>query len=298
MPSLFRSLTIAALAIVAASSADAACSRETADDAITACLVQDFSATQARINAIYKAQMQDLEDQDRVALRKEQSTWLGRRESACAAGKLDADDKRLQSIAAHPLQAVCVARFDFERVAQLDQLNKLKPPAFPIEGNAPSAPQFPGKASGSAPAGLSFIDDYSARLGPVRDRGKWYLELWIDRGRIAQFGDALLVAGVFGTAENAQTMVNVRRVQIDMQPAVVGVALDADSAQAWLRNNEQWKTAPGAGPGVAVGRGAAVGLNASTSLRELLARGVVRINLGERPFAQPLPDGFQPWGAN
>ena len=281
-----------------ASSAEAACTRETVDEAIAACLVQDLRDAQSRINAIYAAQSQDLEDQDRTALRREQNYWLGRRESACHAGKPDADEKHLQAIVAQPRQAVCVARFDFERVVQLDELVKTKPPAFPIEIKAPSAPQYFGKASAALPASLRFADDYSARVAPARERGKWYLELWIDRGRIAQFGDTLFVVGAFGPAQNALTMVNVRRVQVDMQPAVIGVALDADAGQAWLRNGDQWKTAPGAGPGVPVGAGAAVGLEGSSSLRELVSRGAVRVNLGERPFAQPLPEGYRAWGTN
>src|SRR5262249_18386582 len=152
----------------------------------------------------------------KTSLRDEQRAWLRARDKACVLDNKESDRERwLQAILADQEKTVCVVRYTFERVAQLDALLKQKVASAPP--NLPSAPQAPPPAptpvATAPPPGLTFVDEgYRALTMTNRRSGKWYYELWIDRGHIAELGDLLLSPGfVTNGPGGVITMINIRR---------------------------------------------------------------------------------------
>jgi len=202
---------------------------------------------------------------------------------------------------------VCVVRYTFERVAQLDALNKLKaPPDAPA--NLPSAPQAPQltnpavasdpKTPSTMPVGLTYIDDgYKALSSKQQRQGKWYYELLIDRDGIAKLGDVLLSLGFAGdSGSGVVRMVNIRRSHVGAPPVSMGFAIDLDNGAVFIRQNGVWNFTPGTvgGPEVKLNHSYRASIEGSSEVRELIRLGLVKVNLGDRPFEYSLPDGFRP----
>jgi hypothetical protein len=135
------------------------------------------------------------------------------------------------------------------------------------------------------------------RTANSHERGKWYYEVWIDRGHIAEAGDLLMTPG-YRSATNG--VVNVRHTQAGMPPMVLGLALDLDGGFVYIQQDGVWKDAPGvAGAVVMPLTGPYVGMiYSSAQVRELIERGLVKVNVGERPFAFSAPAGYRAWGEN
>lgn len=293
------------LTIVA--TAHAECGQDGSDEAVKACLAQDLRDSDRRINAVYKSLQESSDEAGKLALRDEQRAWLKSRDKACQLSNKESDrEKWLQSILASQEQTVCVVRYTFSRVAQLDQALKQRAPGKTVDAPAaPRAPEFAGATGGATaaiklPASLAFADDgYKARTVGSHERGKWYYEVWIDRGRIAATGDLLLVPGYATANHGAVRMVNVRRSQADMPPMVIGLALDLDGGYIYIHQDGAWKVAPGAAGAVVMPlTGPYVGmLQGSSSLSELIERGLVKVNVGEAPFKYA-PAGYRAWGEN
>lgn len=151
------------------------------------------------------------------------------------------------------------------------------------------------------PTNLVFLDDgYKAFTVNSHERGKWYYEVWIDRNQIAKMGDLLITPGYFSQKNNAIRMVNIRHTQIGMGPLVIGMALDLTDGFVYMRQNGEWKIAPGfSGAIVMPLNGAYVGgVEASSQIHELIRRGLVQVNVGQRLFAHSAPDGYRAWGEN
>jgi uncharacterized protein YecT (DUF1311 family) len=181
---------ISTLLFVAA--AHAACGQEDSDEGMRACLAQDLRDSDQRINAVYKSLMELNDESGKVRLRDEQRAWLKSRDKTCKLSSKESDrEKWLQSILANQEQTVCVVRYTFSRVTSLDQALSQKAPNKPLEApSAPGAPQFQSNANAAdvkLPASLMFEDDgYKARTASSHERGKWYYEVWIDRGQISE----------------------------------------------------------------------------------------------------------------
>lgn len=286
--------------------AHAACGQDSSDEAVKACLAQDLRDSDKRINAVYKSLMDLNDEAGKAQLRDEQRAWLKNRDKTCKLpNKESGREKWLQSILANQEQTVCVARYTFSRVAALDQVLRQKAPNKPLDApSAPSSPQFQPNANAAQeklPASLTFEDDgYKARTANSHERGKWYYEVWIDRGHIAEAGDVLMTPGYTSATNGVIRMVNVRRTQAGMPPIVVGLALDLDGGFVYIQQDGAWKVAPGVAGAVVVPlTGPYVGmLHSSAQVRELIERGLVRVNVGERPFAHAAPAGYRAWGEN
>lgn len=286
--------------------AHAACGEDNSDKAIMACLAQDLRDSDKRINAVYKSLMELNDDAGKVHLRDVQRAWLKSRDKACKLSNKESDrEKWLRSILANEDQTVCVVRYTFSRVAVLDRALLQKAPNKPAEApSAPSAPQFQPSANAAGvklPASLRFEDDgYKVRTASGHERGKWYYEIWIDRGHIAEAGDLLMTPGYRSATKGVIKMVNVRRTQAGMPPIVVGLALDLDGGFFYAQQDGAWDVAPGvAGAFVVPLTGPFVGMvHSSAQVRELIERGLVRVNVGERPFAYAAPAGYRAWGEN
>jgi len=290
------------LAVLAAIPALAECAPGGED--ASACLAQDLRDSDKRINAVYKTLMDGLDEAGKKGLRDQQRAWLKARDKECSLDTKESDrEKWLQGILVDPGKTVCVVRYTFQRVAQLDaQLkSQAKAPAAELPA-APQAPALPPAATWTPPpASLAYADDgYALLATTARSTGKWYLEVWIDQGGIAALGDVALSA-VFHSAEvNTGRMIGIRRKQTGAEPVNLGLALDLDQGFVYLRVNGQWLEQPGqVSPlQVKLGRPYAFMLNGSTEVRQLVGRNLIKFDLGDAPFRYAVPDGYRPYSSS
>ena len=174
-------------------------------------------------------------------------------------------------------------------------------PALPA---APQAPNLENAASGQGaamPKGITFLDEgYQAQASTTHDRGKWYFETWIDAGHIAALGDVLLTTGFEALGPNRSGVVhmtNIRHSHPDSPPVAMGWAIDLDNGAVYARINGRWDRQPGTigGLELKLNRPYAAYLQGSSSIEELVKRGLIKINLGDQPFEYALPDGYRPF---
>lgn len=292
--------------LVLAGFAHAECASDSSDEGVRKCLTQDLRDSDKRINAVYKLLMGSLEDGSKVSLRDEQRAWLKARDKACSLNSKESDrEKWLQSILVDQEKTVCVVRHTFARVAQLDQLLMQKAPTKSAEAPAaPAAPQLspiPSSPSGAnaLPVHMVFQDDgYKTRTANSHDRGRWYVEVSIDRGHIADLGDILLAPGFYSAKSGVLRMVNVRRTQAGMAAIVLGLALDLNDGFAYIHQDGQWRVPPGQTGSTSIPANIAytAGIDGSSEVKELMRRGLVKVNIGQQPFLFPIPPGYRAWG--
>lgn len=280
------------------------CGTGGSDAEVRDCLAQDLKDSDRRINAVYKSLMASRDEAGKTALRDEQRAWLKTRDKTCALDNKEVDrEKWLQAILADQQKTTCVVRYTFARVAQL---NDLLPQSGAAASNLPPAPQPPKLETASAPApaagAITFLDEgYQLHSNVGHARGKWYHELWIDRGHIAELGDVLLTSGIIDPGPIPAGVVhltNIRRAHTDAGPVVIGMAVDLDNGATYSRTDGLWAVPPGSNGGTEVKLNHTyVGfLEGSSPVSELVRRGLIKINLGERPFDYALPDGYRPFG--
>jgi len=275
------------------------CGTVTASDEIKSCLAQDLRDSDARINATYKLLMASRDAAAQIALRNEQRAWLKKRDAMCSLDNKEPDrEKWLQAILASDAKTMCVTRYTFARVTALnDQLPKGNP-AQPLPA-APQAPRLDQSASTAAPGGMAFHDDgYDLASTTGQTKGKWYYELSLDAGQIAQLGDLLLQVGYHSPqAPGVVLSLRIHRTEASKGPVVLGFGLDLDNGSAYSRVNGNWRQAPGSNTGLPVKLGTPyfATLTSCSALGTLLERGLIKVNLGEKPFAYALPDGYRPF---
>lgn len=301
---MLRRMTIAViLALGWVAPAWAGCGPEASEVEQAVCLAQDLRDSDKRINAVYKALMGNLDEAGKTALRDEQRAWLKRRDKACTLDTKESDrEKWLQGILADQGRTLCVVRYTFSRVTELDAQLQAKAATPPADlPPAPSAPvQLKPAAAAPAilPAASRLVDDgYALEATAARRTGKWYYEVWIDRGGIAKLGDALVRLGYVGPESGVSNMVSVRRKGADLPPVSFALAIDLDNGKYYARLNGMWNYLPGSNGGldVKLGRDWRALVQSSTDLEALLRAGLVKVNLGERPFEYALPDGYRPY---
>lgn len=298
---------LAALAVACATQAAwAQCASTDTDEAVKNCLAQDLRDSDKRINAVYKLLMGSLDDAGKANLREQQRAWLKTRDKACDLDNKETNrEKWLQAILADQKKTICVVRHTFTRVGELDQMAKQSAPgAAPDAPAAPSALNWNGNRTakpGALPASLVFQEDgYKAVTANSHERGKWYMEVWIDRPHIAGMGDLLITPGYFSRKAGAVRMINVRHTQSGMEPIVLGLALDLDGGFFYVHQDGFWKVLPGLSGGVVMPMNTSYvgGIDASSEVRALVQRGLVKVNVGERPFEYAPPQGYRAWGEN
>jgi uncharacterized protein YecT (DUF1311 family) len=297
----------AAIALVlAAVAARADCGNGTTDADVKACLSQELRDADQRINAVYKTIMAGREEPGKAMLRDQQRFWLKRRDKACNLDNKEPDrEKWLAAILTDQSKTVCVVRYTFARVSELDELLKqaggASPPDLPA---APQAPKFAEEpASRPIPAWNRFIydnDNYQLRSNVSHDRGKWYYEIQIDVGRIALLGNVLLLPG-YSAVPPAQggsvNSINIRDALANAPTISIGFAIDLDNGLVNVRVNGDWRQQPGSAGSteVKLNRSYQTYLEGSSPLDSLIRRELVTINLGEKPFEYALPDGYRPF---
>ncbi|OAN49206.1 hypothetical protein A6A04_03575 [Paramagnetospirillum marisnigri] len=292
---------------LAAGTALADCDPNAAEAQVSACLAQDLRDSDKRINAVYKALGETLDEDSRLALRNEQRAWLKRRDKTCGLDTKESDRERwLQAIMADPAKTICVVRFTFSRVTDLNTLLKAKGTV----GGAPDLPPAPSAPIPLAPAmamtieeiplGMKLVDEgYAATSLTQRHSGRWYYEVWIDRGKIAQKGDVLMqIAAESSSTAGVVRNVSIRRNHPEAGPVNIAMAVDLDQGFVYVRQNGEWKAVPGSSGGVPLrlNNGFFAVVRASSPVGELVGNGLVRVNLGSRPFEYAMPDGYRPFG--
>jgi uncharacterized protein YecT (DUF1311 family) len=299
-----KALLLAGLAcLVLARPAWADCGADASAGEVQQCLAQDLRDSDKRINAVYKLLMANLDDQQKLGLRDAQRAWLKSRVKACSLDNKESDRERwLQAIMADQAKTACVVRYTFDRVAQLNaMLAEAKPGALPDVPAAPEPPHLNPIQASAARAiadGLTLQDEgYVVASRSVHDRGKWYLEMQIDRAGIAALGDTLLTPGVATAGIGVAQMVSIRRSHTGAPPLAIGLAVDLDNGFVYWRQTGMWAGQPGSvdGAQLKLGRPYWLRVEGSTEMRELLRRGLVTVNLGDKPFQYAMPDGYRPF---
>jgi uncharacterized protein YecT (DUF1311 family) len=288
--------------ILVAGGARAECGNGTSDADVKACLSQELRDSDQRINAVYKAIMAARDEAGKTTLRDQQRAWLKSRDKACNLDNKESDrEKWLQAILTDRSKTVCVVRYTFARVGELNDM--LTQAGGTPPGDLPPAPEAPKFAddSGGAAAGFSVVDEgYQLHTNATHQRGKWYYEMRIDNGGIAKLGDVLLTAGFEGTEDQGGGVVqmfNIRHTHTDAPATVIGWAIDLDNGLVNIRYNGTWDVQPGAAGSSEVKLNRAYGgyLEGSSPLTALIKRNLLTINLGEKPFAYAIPDGYKPF---
>jgi hypothetical protein len=84
---------------------------------------------------------------------------------------------------------------------------------------------------------------------------------------------------------------------VGMGPLVIGLALDLNDGFAYFHRDGQWKVTPGQTGSLAVPANMAywAGIDGSSEVRELIRRGLVKVNLGQQPFQFAKPAGYRAW---
>jgi uncharacterized protein YecT (DUF1311 family) len=270
------------------------------------CLAHDLVESDKRINAVYKVLMGSMDKDARLALRTEQRAWLKQRDKAC---KLDTKEtnreKWLQKILKDEAQTICVVRFTFGRVGELNAMLEERAPAAAPKNlpPAPVSPVFAPAPTTILPTGLRAEQEgYGMRSLPTHNNGLWYYELEVDIGGIAEQGSLLMHAGfqIRGESRMFGTMISVRHTQKGKQPTYVGLAIDLNQGFVYIRRNGSWgNSPPGSSSGLTLrmNRDYQIWMAASAPLTDLIGAGMIKVNLGRKPFRYTMPDGYRPFAA-
>jgi uncharacterized protein YecT (DUF1311 family) len=301
MKPLLAALAVASLVSLSGTAfADCAASTKASD--AKACLAQDLRNSDDRINAVYKLLMASRDDAAKIALRNEQRAWLKQRDSMCRLDNKETDrEKWLQAILSDETKTLCVVRYTFARATALnDQLPKTtNAAALP---DAPRAPKTAGDpAVGAAPPNTKFTDDgYMIVSTDTHLKGKWYFEVRFDRGRLAALGDYLFESGYHSADDHGVLKeIPIRHKAAGEPPFILGFAIDLDNGGSYARIDGNWDEVPGSNADIPTKLGTPyhMWLAGSSPLGHLLQLGLIKVNLGDQPFAYTMPDGYRPFTA-
>ncbi|HEX4635935.1 MAG TPA: lysozyme inhibitor LprI family protein, partial [Rhizomicrobium sp.] len=251
MKPIFKTLS-SCIFLFIAGPAFANCATATAPEEIKSCLAQDLRDSDARINAAYKLLMASHDAAGQTLLRNEQRAWLKKRDATCSLDNKETDrEKWLQTILASDAKTMCVTRYTFARVTALNDLLPRGGAAQPMPA-APQAPRFELDLSAAAPRNMAYHDEgYMIASTVAQAKGKWYFELSIDRGQIAQLGDVLLETGYHNPEGHGVVLpLRIHRTETGKGSANVGFAIDLDNGGAYARADGNWREAPGSNTGL------------------------------------------------
>ena len=280
------------------------CSANPTGEEAKTCLADELRAAENRIVTAYRILLAGgLNASERANLEADQWDWREQRDETCGLPDVEKTDqeKWLTVALSDEKKTACVARFTFGRVADLDALVKAKAPDK-LAGlpPAPASPPPVGHHTETpSPEFVAQHDGYGLLSVTGQRAGKFYYEIWIDRDAIAARGDVLLHTGYYSTQNDTVfRATNIRRGQKATGPITLGWALDLQKGFAYVRQNGEWKVAPGSDEGAyaKLNREWRAGLRASVELFDLIKSGLIRINL-VGPFEYPPPDGYRPFAA-
>jgi uncharacterized protein YecT (DUF1311 family) len=269
--------------------AHAACDTADSDSERAACIGQELRASDGVINEVYGRLRTRLDPAAADALRHQEIDWIRARARLCQVDLKEPDrDRWIANLLQDYSKTVCVVRFTDARVAELRaQEAALASPAQVPQGAPANLPLPPAPASGADVFGLV------AQRAP--SSGKWYFEVVIDQGDIAKEASADIFVGVQGEGAGAVgTLRPIHRRHVGQPPVNIGIAVDLDAGELYVRENGAWHTIPGSSGGqeVRLGRRYFAKLTSSVPLGPYLDRGWVVANFGQHGFSYALPDGY------
>jgi hypothetical protein len=138
-----------------------------------------------------------------------------------------------------------------------------------------------------------------------RRNGKWYFEVFVDATQLAFAMDALIFVGFQSGSGDVGRLIKVRPDggtvgSLILLPAkkLVGLAIDLDAGQVYIRENGKWITgAPETKVGIAVPKNGPIKamISSSVAINTAIDQNLVRLNFGTAPFTDGLPTGFSPY---
>ncbi len=191
----------------------------------------------------------------------------------------------MQAILRDYKKTVCVVRFTRARVEQLDRaLATLSTPAAPAEPAAPLA--------------LEDNDRYEMYAQAGHNKGKWYFEVQLHPGEIAQAAETALWIGFYSSQSTVGRLINIRRRDAGQAVVRLGFALDLDHGKFYNHANGTWQNGlPGSAEGldVKLGRNYGAQITSSVAMSELLDKKFIQINFGDKAFHYAMPSGYRPF---
>lgn len=292
------------------------------------CASAELRASDQRINRLYGELRAKLDQEGQKQLLIEQRAWLRGRDDACNLDRRISDREGwFRALEATPAKMTCVIRFTTGRNKRLsdwlDALNVEKteeaaapvppapPPPAPVPEPSPPAPPTPPPAvTTRMPSTHANCPNFTPEDGDAiyscttiitRQSGKWYYELEVKAGMIAQQREMALDYGLAQSEApgGGGWLMHIRRPWATQSDLVfyIGVAIDLDDGFIYTSFQGQWRAKPGQVGGFpikpriySVGR-----IGGSSDLRPLLDQGLVRMNSGEQPFRYAIPDGYRPF---
>jgi uncharacterized protein YecT (DUF1311 family) len=272
-------------------------------------LAGELKRTDDEINAVYRRVMTGVEAGDRKNLRNQQRAWIKSRKAKCALNtKLSNRKKWIAYVLADNARASCLVRMTKERLAQLSELEKAR------AGN--EIPAEPRKIETTDKPSISNLD-YMLASTEARANGKWYFEVQIDHGKIREeLGTTFFIfIGIQGEGTGAGMGYDIHpqdlalemgkgdsagivgdlRDGIRLSKVTVGIAADLDNDKFYFRRAGKWITGlPGGAGGIDLqfGRHYKPSITATVPLANLVEQNIVMVNLGDRTFADVMPDGY------
>lgn len=294
------------------------------------CASAELRVSDQHINRLYGDLRAKLDQEGQKKLQIEQRAWLRGRDDACNLDRRISDrDEWFRALEATPSKMTCVIRFTAERNDRLmDWLKAVTaekreeetasatspeppPPPAPLSEPKPPAPAptplpVPGAMASTSSNCPNFIVEdgnaaYACDTIITRRSGKWYFEIEIKVGQIAQEREMALDYGVAQSAApgGGGWLMHIRRSMAAQSDLIyhIGVAVDLDEGFIYSRFQGQWRVNPGNVGGFpikpriySIGR-----LGGSSDMRPLVDKGLIRMNSGQQPFRYAVPDGYQPF---
>jgi uncharacterized protein YecT (DUF1311 family) len=270
--------------------AHAACDTADNDSERAACIGQELRASDGVINEVYGRLRARLDPRGADALRHQEIAWIRTRARLCQVDLKEPDrDRWIANLLQDYSKTVCVVRFTDARVAELRaQEAALSSPAEAQQGAPANLPLPP-------PLATSGEDVFGLMAQRAPSSGKWYFEVVIDQGEIAKEVSADIFVGVQGEGAGAVgTLRPIHPRNVGQPPLNIGIAVDLDAGELYVRENGAWHTPPGSSGGLEVrlGRRYFAKLTSSVPLGRYLDSGWVVANFGQHNFSYALPDGY------
>lgn len=252
------------------------------------CLVEDLVISDKAINQTYQEIMPKLSSEEKTKLRNEQRAWLKERDHTCKINSKEPDRKKwMEYILKDSKRAVCVVRYTYRRVNELDAMKAR------VETNSRESSS---KEDISTPVSEKDIYDIFSKVH--HDKGKWYFEVKLDMGTLASKVDSVMNIGVTNSDMSMGAWAYMRKNIKNLRITNYGIAVDLDYGKLYVRNNGTWTNGnPGSSQGLDVrtGRETTAMITSSVALDEFLNQKLVIVNFGKSPFEYALPDGYRPF---
>jgi uncharacterized protein YecT (DUF1311 family) len=274
----------------------AECDQPRTSDAVAHCLGGELRSADAKINESYQALMRQLSEPARTELRSEQRAWIKERDAVCNLSGREADREQwYKALLTDYRKTVCVTRYTRMRTAELDQM----------VANLTAAPR-PTQArtdepKNAQPPRRQGKEAYQIVSQVARDKGRWYFEVLLKAGEIANFSPTAvwMGCGEGKTNTGAGGLVQIRASDGGRATARMGFALDLEDGKLYAHQDGEWVNGePGSSKGldVKLARPYRCGIDSTALVAPMVENAMLQVNFGERSFAYPMPNGYRPLG--